>query len=474
MSQASKRLKEILYRNRARLGLVKERNSSDSSSSENESSDSEEKTRYDSNPKQKELVDLFDNLILENSSHTSKEVESSNNNNFKMENIRFHTSLLPTFSGKQEHLESFILAIDEFYALYYGNSEAQKQLVTAAIKSKLVDDARNFYLSRPDLNDWLAIRVALRQKFGDPVTYLVLMQQMQYIKINRNESMLEFVDRLKTFVQRIIAKIQCEVTDVTSKTTLLSQVENTSVLLLTANSPQTLKTMLMIQRPNTLDTALQHVINYNMIESQVNFTNNHSPMRNHMEKPHQSLNHNNRGFNNNFINPHTNQHNTNQIRPQVFPSQPINVQPRFVPRHYPTNAQVFGKSRQIPQQNRPRQDTPTPMSISTAGPSRFLHQQKQPPMRHNTFIPTGPRNFISQELTNVEVNSQTPLYDDSFMYNQYDENYLQQQNNVPPQNDFEQNLAFQNYCDTNYEACQETEEINNENFQKVASEIPLT
>ncbi|KAL1493757.1 hypothetical protein ABEB36_009451 [Hypothenemus hampei] len=197
-----------------------------------------------------------------------------------------------------------------------------------------------------------------------------------------------FVDRLKTFVQRIIAKIQCEVVDPTSKATLLIQVENTSVLILTAKSPQTLKTMLMIQRPTTLDDTIQ-----NPTERSNNFKSNQirTPPNTFRSQAHPVAL-------------------PLQNRYQSFPSQPIPIQSKPINRHYPTNAQVFGQSKPLLPSK--RQDSPTPMSTSTAGPSR-LQQQKQPSLRYqNHFIPTGPRNFISQEFTNVEVHPQWTIEPD--------------------------------------------------------------
>ncbi|KAL1493728.1 hypothetical protein ABEB36_009422 [Hypothenemus hampei] len=226
-----------------------------------------------------------------------------------------------------------------------------------------------------------------------------------------------FVDRLKTFVQRIVAKIQCEVVDPTSKATLLIQVENTSVLILTVKSPQTLKTMLMIQRPTTLDDTIQCVVNYDMIESQVNFTNSNFPStRNPTERS------NNFKSNQIRTSPNTFRSQAHPValplqnRYQFFPSQPIQSKP--VNRHYPTNVQVFGQSRPLLPSK--RQDYPTPMSTSTAGPSSRLQQQKQPSLRYqNHFVPIGPRNFISQELTNVEVHSHSTIEPDQTL----DENY---------------------------------------------------
>lgn len=454
MSDASRRLKNILLRNRAALGLK----ITISDESENSDSDLDNLNKTLTPGGQDELVDLLENLSLDN-------------NKPKMENLRFHTSLLPTFSGNQDHLESFILSVDEFYSLYYNHGEDQKKVVLAAIKSKLVDDARNFLLSRPDLIDWNVIKVALRQKFGDPITYLILMQQLQYIKINKNENILEFVDRLKNFMRRIISKIQCEVQEQDSKSILISQVEHTSVLILTANSPQTLKTMLMLQLPKTLDAALTHVVNYNMIESQVNFTNsNNSTLQNTIPK--QNHNNINRNFNKPIFNaqqpfimqqPHI-------PRPQIFPSQPVHVQPRQIQRHFPTNAQVFGKrpNSSYQQNNAPRRDAPVPMSISTAGPSR-VQQQRQPSLNYpNFFQPTGPRNFTSQELSNVEINP----HHDPYMPNQssepsqdFDTYYSYPEEQPSPQDTPDQNLDFENF---------ENNEENFENFPKLASNPELT
>ncbi|KAL1509944.1 hypothetical protein ABEB36_004608 [Hypothenemus hampei] len=312
-------------------------------------------------PNQEQIISVIDNLNIEN-------VLSRN-----MDNIRFHTSLLPTFSGKQEHLEN----------------------------------------------------------------------------------------RLKTFAQRIIAKSQCEVLDPTSKATLLIQLENTSVLILTANSPQILKTMLMIQRPTTLDDVVQCVVNYDMMESQVNFTNsNFPPTKNPIERINNFKSNQVRTPSNTFRNQSHPIALPPQNRPQTFPSQPIHIQSRPINRHYPTNDQVFSQPRPLVPNK--RQDSPTLMSTSTARPFR-LEQQKQPSLRYqNHFVPTGPRNFVSQELTNVEVHPQSTIEPDQTLEendpNDYSSYYMDDSKDP-----YDYNQEF------NFPQNLEAKEENFENFPKTAS-----
>lgn len=463
MSGPSQRLRNILIRNRAALGLDTENLSDNEDLIENENFSFSVEPDNSLNA-QEELVQLLNNLSLDSNQFSDTS---------KMENLRFHSSLLPTFSGNQDHLESFIISIDEFYSLY-STTEDQKKLVLAAIKFKLIDDAKNFLLSRPDLTTWTSIKDALRQKFGDPITYPILLQQLQYTKINKDENILEFVERLKTFVQRITSKIQCEVQDQQSKLLLINQVEKTSVLILTANSPQTLKTMLMLQGPDKLNDALKHVLNYNMIESQVNFSNNHSTLQNVAPKHQNNYNRYKNKSLNNVTYPPTNYYLPNP--PQKFPSQPIFVQPQQVRRHFPTNAQVFGNQATHTQANNraPPKDTPTPMTISTAGPSR-VQQQKQPPFRYpNPFQATGPPNFAAQELSNVEVlpeisynpydmGQPAASYQDTSYYPQTEENNYYQEN-------YNTN---QSYLDFNSEN-QQNPENDPENFWNPASKESLT
>ena len=122
------------------------------------------------------------------------------------------------------------------------------------------------------------------------------------------------------------------------------------------------------------------------------------------------------------------------------------------------------------------------MSTSTAGPSR-QYQQRIPFRPPNFFQSSGPKNFVSQELTNIETNTnsypdvpyiednQTEYYSDySPQYHsehcepnpQYDERSLDPiLTNTHDQNDysnFEQNFENDNFA----------------NFPKPGPNLPLT
>lgn len=93
MSNAQERLKNILSRNKARLGLVSE-----------------------TKDYENEITHLLNNLTLNNLTlDNTREIIQKNS---IMENAKAFSHILPTFSGNQNNLESFINTIDDFYNLF--------------------------------------------------------------------------------------------------------------------------------------------------------------------------------------------------------------------------------------------------------------------------------------------------------------------------------------------------------------------
>ncbi|KAK4883880.1 hypothetical protein RN001_000151 [Aquatica leii] len=156
----------------------------------------------------------------------------------------------------------------------------------------------------------------------------------------------------------------------------------------------------------SLKDCLLQFRNYNNHKQQVNFLNfirYKTPIKSAHKSNTQNQNfrtptsRNNAYFNNtNQYNPNYNQYRNQNINQNYgqnynqnrnhFPSAPINVQSRPVSTRFPTNAEVFERKPEF---------KPTPMSISTRNTMRPSHN-------NNYFRNTGPRNFISEELHNVE------------------------------------------------------------------------
>lgn len=335
---------------------------------------------------------------------------------------------LRPFSGRSEHLESFINAIDKFHTRYGTTSDnSLSEFVFASICSKIVEEAGDFILCRPDLNTWPEIKKALRDKFGDRLDRNVLQQQFIFLTRHKNENIIDFLERIKLLKMRLNLKINSdsELAQAT-KSALIDQNEVTAVTVLISNTSSDLRTLLMIKNPKNIDEATSLVINHTSMEQQINSRHHYqlnTPIK--IQKGDHNSKQNLHNIPNNYRMPHfqniqNHTQNFNQstqfqrqlspmcnFKPQ-FPSQPINVQTRNIPKKYYTNEQVFGKPINVfsPQNSHKPQNTPKPMSITSQLTSKNFNQNKQP----NHFRQTGPRNFISEELTNIEIPEQSAYY----------------------------------------------------------------
>lgn len=168
-------------------------------------------------------------------------------------------------------MEAFINFIDTFYYRYRTVDDSQKEFVNLAIQSKLIGDANDFLLSRPDLITCPGIKGALKLKFGDPISRQNLTQQLIFWTRHRNESTLDYVHKLKALVHRITSKIQSEPLDNNIKITLIAQTEVTATHNLMSNVPQELKTILIIQNPTNLTTAINTITNYELLNNELSF-----------------------------------------------------------------------------------------------------------------------------------------------------------------------------------------------------------
>lgn len=460
------------------------------------------------------LISTLSNLRLENQSNSTQSNNSETIMSLSAAKEIAHT--LRTFSGRSEHLEYFINSVDTFYNRYAVGTtdESLKEFVHASIVSKLIDEAGDFIFCRPDLKSWPDIKNALRIKFGDKTDRNVLLQQLNFLCKNRNESSLEFIERLKTLLSRINIKIHADpnLTNGT-KTALVSQAEATAITVLMANVPSELRTILMIHNPKSLEDANTLVFNHALIEQQINSRMNiprgppnifaqtsnlrPKPQNNHMPFINPVSNFPQPTFNrgqSSFMPPQQyfpqNRHeNSTLFRPQqhfsgkqTFPSQPINIQPRPIRHHFPTNQQVFGKPKDVFSRENSHKPTEKPVPMSTTSRIPSLQTRN---INANAFPMNANRkpSYTFTELTNLdEGNYYSENQEDrNSAYNPYIQNVQTQVQPITPnnytdnQNELDdyyyyQNVSIENPIHEELEQNQIYESQSFENFQNPASE----
>lgn len=175
------------------------------------------------------------------------------------------------FSGRNEHLESFINSVNKFYDRYGRTTDnSLSEFVFAAICAKIVDEAGDFLLCRPDLDTWPQVKDALRAKYGDRINRHVLQQQLIFLNRNKNENILDFIERIKIIKMRLCLKINSEnELNAAIKESLIAQTEDTALTVLLTNTNAELRTLLMIKNPRTIEEATSLVLNHSIIEQQL-------------------------------------------------------------------------------------------------------------------------------------------------------------------------------------------------------------
>lgn len=392
-------------------------------------------------------------------------------------------STIKTFSGRSEHLEYFINSVDRFFNRYGRTTDnSLSEFVFAAICSKIIDQAGDFLLCRSDLNTWPEIKAALRNKFGDRTNRHILQQQFIYLSRGKNENILDFLDRIKLLKMKLNLKINSDPDlDQPTKYSLINQNEVTAVTVLISNTHSELRTLLMLQKPKDIDEATSLVINHALFEQQINLRQN-SQQTNRQLNTHKQQhkdfirpNHSRYQSQSQYIpNERTFAPPTQQYFPQQFyqtprqfsqsynqtnfPSQPINIQPRQTQqKRFLTNREVFGKPANVfsPNPNFKPQNKTEPMSTTSRTPSARLYNNQ----RQNYFQQTSPRNFISEELTNLETDNQiiNSEINDGQLPPEYFDNYDDCYLNTPNDNQLVE------------ESDNDTTHFNHQNFPEITS-----
>lgn len=451
------------------------------------------------------IVEDFDKLIVDTSidSQTNpnpnpRNIETQNINKPSssvlrppiLQNINMafkpeYLNCVPIFDGNPSELNRYFATCESIISSFYDRQNPNNFLniyILNSLVSKLSGNAKSV-VNIQNCTNWEDLKKTLYRNFADQRDEACLNRDLVLMRQNHNESVNNFYDRVLSILNLLCSYVDIHETSQESKTLKRNLYSTLALKTFISGIKEPLGTTIRCMRPKTLEEAMQFLTDEENIQYFQNITNKN----NFKFTSPQNQNQNNFGFQNrsqnNFTpmrNPLPNQNifqprhfspypnNNNNLQNRNFPSQPINIQPRYIqPRRLPTNSEVFGRQ-QRPQTNvfKPNQiksmPPPTPMSTTTRQTNQNYNQ---PFKQYNAFQPptnspnpqpnrsTMYNTNVDIQPENFEIQSENVDYNESYFTN--DPNFYEYQDEMYAQNN------IQNYHE-NY-----VSEESNENFTEV-------
>lgn len=340
--------------------------------------------------------------------------------------LKMYADTIMPFNGDSSMLNSFQSACDFLFATYnQPNDPILGNYLLRVVRMKLIDRAQILVGSRMELNSWEHIKTALFACFGDKRNLECLEQDLFMAVPNKNENPLDFAKRLQVLRSALAQKINTfpdNHMDAATKIIYLRQYDQVTLRTFIRGLPGPLQSIIRLKNPDCIETAMTQVNeedNFNYMQNVYNKTPTlqTKPTNNKTQNqtPYYHQNYPNKMYYNTFqaINKTPNfntqfrpnmqfqvPNQTNNFQSSQFPRGPINIQPRYIPGNYPTNKQVFGTPKNV---FKPTGQVPTnkPEPMSTRSRYTLPNQNIQ---GNQFFKPTGPRNFVSQELYQIDQN----------------------------------------------------------------------
>lgn len=352
----------------------------------------------------------FSNTIMENQNQTVR----TNTQGRQLPSIEIKiTEQLPTFTG--ENLLRFISHCEHIIHNYYDENQTdsiRSKSILNLICTKISDECFSKIAMFP-INNWNDLKNLLNKNFGDKRDVETLMFQLINLKQNRR-SCLQYYHEFLEIYSNLSLKIEENEKSFYDKLVLKHFVRNldpqVGLHVLNQNHKSIADVYEAVQK---LEDAYPDYFVYQK-QQFASKRNNLKPQIKYIPIP---SNVNRDNVNTNFS--------VQTFPARQFPTQPIPLQSREIPRKYPTNEQVFGKPQNVfaPSKRNERhfrnthsnfQNNPTPMSgVSTIRSRSNILQNRpstssqiRPQGFQNHFQNAGnqPRNFISEELFETEEN----------------------------------------------------------------------
>nr|CAH7717943.1 unnamed protein product [Callosobruchus chinensis]CAH7735650.1 unnamed protein product [Callosobruchus chinensis]CAH7739554.1 unnamed protein product [Callosobruchus chinensis] len=308
--------------------------------------------------------------------------------------FKMFVDTIPTFNGNSDTLPSFISSCDYLFSTFVTSDQTIQKYLIRVVQTKLVGRAQLLVGCRTELTNWSLIKSALKQCFGDNRSLECLEQDLFLASPFKNEQPLEFGKRLQVLRSCLSQKLTLSEPSPVIREAMLKQYEGVCLRAFIRGLSGPLQTIIRLKNPESLETALSYLVEEQNFQYTQNIFKhaNQRPTHSNFQSPRPS-------FNQPFGNNVRYQAPVQQSQ-QRFPSEPMNIQSIPVQRNFPTNREVFGPPRNTnvfkPTGNAPS-SPPQPMSVSTRNTFRPRAPQKQ-----SYFRPSGPRNFSSEELFQME------------------------------------------------------------------------
>lgn len=286
-----------------------------------------------------------------------------------------YLQMVPEFTGDQNNLNDFIKNCEEIITQFYQPNvdNFQNKYILNCLKNKIQGKAKND-ISTYTVENWATLRAALLATYADKRDLQTLTIELCQLYQNKLTP-IEFFNKIQSNLNLQIA--YCNTYFNNAKAT--HSIENALAIglrIFLKNLNQPLGDYVTTRNPNSLQEALNILVNDFQINDKIRTTTNSSHVINNKPQTHFSK----QQFN------------------KIVPSNmaPRNVNPIQFQR--PNNVDVFK-----PKPNYQHQNKPTPMSISTHNTVPQSRYFKQP---YQSF--RRPQNYIAEELHNVDEPS--PCY----------------------------------------------------------------
>lgn len=183
------------------------------------------------------------------------------------------SSIIPKFDGDERLLNLYIKKCEYVINCYKKeDNPAQDLYVFHVVSSKLIGKAAHLISERPDIESWAVLKSVLTQHFGDPRSEECIAIQLETLKINHNESYLDFCNRIQQVKSTLIAKVNLLFDDNVrrSKVTIY---DNMAMNVFLFNLPEDLIRIVRLKSCRSLEQALSIVLEEVNFQFQYNSRN---------------------------------------------------------------------------------------------------------------------------------------------------------------------------------------------------------